>query len=397
MRPVAPQDYVIVPHVTRPVESRQVRVMPVADSILWSPAVASAQRPALPVFLAQPAVRRIHDRLATVSNGLGIGLLTGRRHTCARSGVVFVVIDGALPLPALAHEDEPMATLTEGLRTAATGIEIFGWYRGHSGAEATLTPADVEAHTELFGEGPSIAVVVAGRGESGGVFRQTSSPAWPLETMPFYELLADPGARSDGLKQTILKWRNYRASEPTVRPGASAAELAATAARQVQVLFPDDEEDEPEVQPVAHNNQWVRPFVKPAAYAASALGGAALVLVLSGLVGSRGGTSANGNGNGADPATQAAALAVLDRRADSLTAALTAFNSRARMFDARQMACTGLQRGLQQVEDGWLAYNIARREATAPFDAARDTRDRSLYADVRSVELRFERSACNRP
>ena len=67
------------------------------------------------------------------------------------------------------------------------------------------------------------------------------------------------------------------------------------------------------------------------------------------------------------------------------------------MFDAKQMTCPGLQRGLQQVEDNWLAYNIARRETLAPFDGQREDRDRKLYADVRTVERRFERSGCPRP
>ena len=89
--------------------------------------------------------------------------------------------------------------------------------------------------------------------------------------------------------------------------------------------------------------------------------------------------------------------AALDRRGDTLALAITAFDDRARMFDARQMTCAGLSRGLQQVEDSWLGYNIARRETLAPFDAQREDRDRALYADVRSVERRFERSGCARP
>jgi len=33
----------------------------------------------------------------------------------------------------------------------------------------------------------------------------------------------------------------------------------------------------------------------------------------------------------------------------------------------------------------------------AASDPARDARDKSLYADVRGVEVRFERSSCARP
>jgi hypothetical protein len=52
---------------------------------------------------------------------------------------------------------------------------------------------------------------------------------------------------------------------------------------------------------------------------------------------------------------------------------------------------------LAQVEDGWLAYNMARKDLMAGSDPARDARDKSLYADVRAVEVRFERSSCARP
>ena len=80
-----------------------------------------------------------------------------------------------------------------------------------------------------------------------------------------------------------------------------------------------------------------------------------------------------------------------------LALAISAFNLRASMYDSRRMPCSGLARGLSQVEDGWLAYNLARKDLMAGSDAARDSRDKSLYADVRAVELKFERSSCARP
>ncbi|HUC40452.1 MAG TPA: hypothetical protein VMR92_06430, partial [Gemmatimonadales bacterium] len=105
----------------------------------------------------------------------------------------------------------------------------------------------------------------------------------------------------------------------------------------------------------------------------------------------------SGTGVAGEPGTSAFAAAVLDKRADTLALALTAFDDRSRMFDAKQMTCAGLQRGLQQVEDNWLSYNIARRGILAPFDGQREGRDRTLYADVRTAERQFERSGCARP
>ena len=401
MHPVAPPELAIVPHAARAPDVRPARVMPLADSILWSPTIGGPHRPAPLMFFAQRTLRKIHDRLASVPNGLGMGLLAGRSYTDSRSGAQFIVIDGALPLPALAAEDEAIEALAEGMRTAAAGIEIFGWYRGHSFSDAALTPSDVEAQSELFGDRHCVVLVVSAGGEAGGVFRNSSSPAWPVEALPFYELLAEPPT-PDAPKSTMLTWRNYRAAEPVA---LTATSTAATAPERVHhpVLFPDagleDEETAPQASPKA---VWYRPLLRPAVYVACAVGGALLVAGFSAVISSRNGSSTgsqnNGaRGNAADPTAQAAAAVMMDGRADTLALALAAFNDRMRMFDARQMPCAGLSRGLQQVEDGWLAYNMARKESMVPFDSQREVRDQSLYADVRSVERRFERSGCTRP
>jgi hypothetical protein len=397
--------------------------MPVADSILWSPVVGGAQRPAPLMFFAQHTLRKVHDRLATVPNGLGIGLLAGRRYTDSHSGAQFVVIDGALPLPALAAEDEATDALGQGMGSVAAGIEIVGWYRSHSFSVAALTPSDVEAQSELFGDRASIVVVVAAGGEAGAVFRQSPSPAWPVEALPMYEWLSE-AAKTDGPRHTTVRWLNYHASEPVTRVGISVGAPAPAAApapapasvpapapaagqgrvTPQAVLFPEAGEEDDESTPVVAPARAVRykPFLKPAIYVACTLGGAVLVAALWAInssgdasTSSRG-AGANGNGIG-ERGTAAYAAAILDRRADTLSLALTAFEDRARMFDAKQMTCPGLQRGLQQVEDNWLAYNIARRETLAPFDGQREDRDRSLYADLRGVERRFERSGCPRP
>lgn len=398
VRAVAQQELAILQHAARAPDARQMRIMPVADSILWSPTSGGANRPAPLIFFAQHTLRKIHDRLASMPNGLGMGLLAGRRYTDGRSGAQFVVIDGALPLPALAAEDEPIEALAEGMRSAAAGIEIFGWYRGHSFSDAALTPSDVDAQSELFGDRPCVVVVVSAGGEAGAVFQHSSSPGWPVEALPFYEWLAEPAG--NGPKPTMVGWRNYRAAEPVA---GSATPVAAAVTERVNypVLFPDDLEDDATPQP-APQVMWYRKLVRPAIYVSCALGGALLVAGLSAVISASNGSSTGARAGGrnagsAAPATEAAVASVLDRQADTLALALAAFDDRIRMFDARQMPCGGLSRGLQQVEDGWLAYNIARKETLAPFDARRELRDRSLYSDVRSVERRFERSGCARP
>jgi hypothetical protein len=271
-------------------------------------------------------------------------------------------------------------------------------------------------------------MVVAAGGEAGAVFRQSSSAAWPVEALPMYEWLSE-SAKTEGPRHTMLRWHNYHASEPVTRvgnsvvapaPAPASAPVPAAAAVSTPapapafgqeritpqtVLFPEpDEENEDQPTPVVAPARavWYKPFLKPAIYALCAMGGAVLVAGLSAVIrsgdasSSSRGAGANANGIG-EPGTAAYAAAMLDRRADTLALALTAFEDRARMFDAKQMTCPGLQRGLQQVEDNWLAYNLARRETLAPFDGQREDRDRSLYADVRNAERRFERSSCARP
>ena len=169
------------------------------------------------------------------------------------------------------------------------------------------------------------------------------------------------------------------------------------------VLLPDPEADDDVAPPppstrVLPKPHWYRALARPTAYAASALAGAVLVTALYGLLGSR--SAASGGRAGSDSALGGVPVsdtALLDRRADTLALAISAFTMRASMYDSRRMPCSGLARGLAQVEDGWLSYNIARKDLMAGSDRARDARDKSLYADVRAVEVRFERSSCARP
>lgn len=211
------------------------------------------------------------------------------------------------------------------------------------------------------------------------------------------ETQPSPGGRPAGSPQY----------EPVVRLGTTPATTGGATASRINhpVLLPDDTDLDDEIFPAPGRPA---PAVSPAAaparpaqrvrwytYVASGIAGAVLVTGMYGLLGSRG---ASGN-RGADSASGGAVsdTALLDRRADTLALAVSAFSMRAGMYDTRRMPCSGLGRGLIQVEDAWLGYNIARKDMLAASDPARDARDKSLYADVRAVEVRFERSGCTRP
>src|SRR5439155_27369451 len=158
--PVAPQELAVMPPAGRALDVRHSRVMPVATSILWTPAGAAVHRPGPPMFIAQHTLRKIHDRLASLPNGLGMGLLAGRQYTCSGSGTQFVIIDGALPLPSPAADEEPIEVLAEGIRSAEAGVEILGWYRGRPSGDGILHPAELEAQTEPPEDRPCIIAVV---------------------------------------------------------------------------------------------------------------------------------------------------------------------------------------------------------------------------------------------
>jgi len=196
--------------------------------------------------------------------------------------------------------------------------------------------------------------------------------------------------------------------EPVVRLGTPTLSGGVGASHPNHpVLLPDPDTDDdvapapPSPSPglrVAPKPHWYRALARPTAYAASALAGAVLVTALYGLLGSR--FASSGGRSGSDAATGSAPVsdtALLDRRADTLALAISAFTMRAGMYDSRRMPCGGLARGLAQVEDSWLSYNVARKDLLAASDPARDARDKGLYADVRAVEVRFERSFCVRP
>ena len=189
------------------------------------------------------------------------------------------------------------------------------------------------------------------------------------------------------------------AHEPFVRldsptPAGGSAPIRANH----PVLLPEADLDDD--LPRQRVRRWYQPLTKPAAYVASGLAGGLLVTALALVVGARSGAPRENRTAGdsvSDPQLQAMSLATLDRRADSLALALTAFSLRGGMYDTRRMGCAGLARGLEQVEDAWLAYNVARKVTLAFNDSAREARDQSLFAEVRAVEVRFERSSCTRP
>jgi|GEM_PF-3162651 hypothetical protein len=165
-----------------------------------------------------------------------------------------------------------------------------------------------------------------------------------------------------------------------------------------RVLFPDDGPDDPASGPRLAGARDMRGrWGRWAAYGVVSLLAAAGVPAWYAILVSRPALAPVSRAVPVRAAPEAAALAArLDAAADSLGLAVAAFDLRGGLFARRQAGCPELAAGLAAVEERWLVYNGARRDASV-LDTARDARDRSLYAQVDAVERRFEQSRCPRP
>jgi len=380
------------------------RAMPIALAIPWIPVgngTASPESAAFPVFITQDTLIAVHAHCAASDGRLGF--LTGRLYRCSETGVPYIVIASTLrvPWPIAGDDQKPIAELTREVaqsELAQNGDRSLGWYRSSPSPEAGLSPRDAELHSALLSHPWAVALLVrSDSGPAGALFRKSSSATWWQEPLGFYELL-DEGRRGPaGEKRTVLAWRNYRAGD-AVSPIAAVTKGPATRSDPgpaPRLLIPDEFDDENDVGGRPRRSSTVdvlrRRVPRLAAY------GVVGLLALWGFV--RLATLAAGPAS-SQPAAVAArgvSSAGVEQLADTVALALVAFDLRVRMFERRQMACADLARGLVELEERWMAYNIARKGALGTFDAASNTRDARLYSNVDAAERRFERSPCPRP
>jgi hypothetical protein len=304
-------------------------------------------------------------------------------------------VDGALALPPLSATAALGTLLGEGLLAVPDRDGgILGWYRSHVFGDAALTPGDADAHLKYFRDDFQLCLVIAGSGAGGGWFRPAAGVAWQFDCLPFHEVLSDVSLRATGARPSVVGWRNYRTSDAVVRKRMSTAVDAATVAKGSQaVLLPveDDGDDAPPAASPARRAASARGAWRQAAYVvAAAVGALGTYAVLAMRAPER-------DAGGVAGSAALAPLQRLDLQADTLEIALAAFDLRARMFEARQMRCDDLARGLVQLEEQWLAYNVARRGRPAGMDEGRAEQARAAHERVEEAERRFERSRCARP
>jgi len=208
--------------------------IPVARSILWSPASAAGgdQRPGhmpFPVFLSQSALTAIHEHIATPARpGQGVlGFLLGDLCECPDTNVSYLVIDAALRLNQAIYGDRTRDVITRLWDRVQEQLEtqqahLIGWYHTHPPLPLSLTEHDVETHEHYFGEPWQVTLLLGTDPEdpAAGFFRAGPDESWRATPLPFYELLAPESIRPDGKKRSFVTWKNHRAYNPVTPPAA---------------------------------------------------------------------------------------------------------------------------------------------------------------------------------
>jgi proteasome lid subunit RPN8/RPN11 len=373
------------------------RPIPVASSILWMPAVAHAARDiAYPIFITRRALTTVHDHVVATSQGAAaLGFLAGAVCRCPESGIGYIVIESTIPLPWSISGDRLQPALQQGRATAQdvaqkTGTQLLGWYRSHTDADPRPSALDLDTHLTCFDEPWQVALVVApGEKPAGGIFRISRDAASSRELLPFYELLDEASLLADGRKVTDLAWATYCTEEAILSSDPASAPALQRGSR---LLYPEEFE---QGRAAGRRRRWpLRPGVR---FLGRGAFGVLVALALFGVYR----VLASGPAGRAPPAARVVTARALwdrvDRLADSVALAVSAFDVRAGLFEARRMACDDLARGLVAVEERWTAYNGAWKRLGASFDSAHHARDRALYSAVDAADRRFERSKCPRP
>ena len=372
-------------------DSRE-RAMP-AGAILWTPVGLAGTTPAYPIFITQQALDAVQAQLAEMPEGASsIGFLVGGIYETPETHTPYIIVEATIRLPWSIGGDHLAAALRQGrviaqeeVRNTGGGALLLGWYHSHVAAHARLSVSDVAAHVACFDQPWQIALVVARGAEAttGGVFRIASRSAWSNEYLPFFELLAEG-------RPTHLKWANYRTQ------GVELSTNRAHEGREIApplLLFPDNTDPDSDTLPAPPRRRTLpAPVVRAVRFGALGLvAGASLFGAYRVFA------SGPGDARASNSATAVPTVESLDRLADTVAFAVSAFEIRLRLYDGRKMLCSDLAVGLVDLESRWIAHSAARRVVLAPTDSARVARDRQLNAEVGTVERNFARTGCPRP
>jgi hypothetical protein len=378
------------------------RPMPVGTAILWTPVGLAAANHGYPIFVTQHALNAVHAQLAALPDGASsLGFLVGGMYQTPDTRAPYIVVESTIHLPWSIGGDNLAAALRQGRIIAQEGVrgsgaQLLGWYHSHVAGHARLSASDVAAHVACFDQPWHVALVVARGAElTGGVFRIASRTAWSNEYLPFYELREDDSIGADGPGGTHPTWANYRTHGVEISTSLAAQ---AVDAPPPLLLFPDEPDVDTDVLPAPTRRPSLpAPIARVARFGALGIVAGASLFGAYRVFASGPEVGVGGAGRPTDPVSAAVTPDGLDRLADTVAFAVTAFEIRLRLFSTRKMLCSDLAQGLMELEARWIAHGAARKAAAATLDSARSARDRRLNADVGGVERGFARTGCPRP
>lgn len=392
--------------------------IPTRNSILWRPIgdVAAPLESGVPLFVTRAVLEGIHQQWGSAEGADVLGFLIGNIVECPETAVRYVVLHTTVAVPERLENDDSLRLVTRtwpAVQQMARrgGSEVLGWYHSHAGEGVSLTPRDVATHLTGFSD-PWQAALVLGAGDdgcAGGLFRVSESDAWPVRCQPFYELPGPDLAGADSPAPSIPRWSNYATEEQALGPLAVAPPSPAPPTPAPALLDPAAVSAEEPIEPRVGTAVAAPPaLLLPEAFDAEAIparpgnhlgrvvrrGVTGIGLIAAGYgawyLGTAQAATDPDSSEVAHPPVRPSVVGL----ADSVDRAVSAYRTRAQLFENRQMTCGDLSTGLVTLDERWIRYNIALGANAHGLDSLRQS---TLAANVVNAERDFDRSGCPRP
>jgi proteasome lid subunit RPN8/RPN11 len=191
--------------------------MPLGCARRWhSPFDRNGDKPAVSVFLTQPAFVRVCSLAGRdMENEVG-GALVGQWRVDRQTGEQFIVAEAALPArhtrqgsAFLTFTQDTLVALHQEQEERFPDKRILGWFHTHPRMGVFLSDYDIWLHTHFFPEPWQVALVIEPFAQTGGFFVRTEDGRLDNhEYFGFREILGRSG-------RSLVYWRN-------LEPDASA-------------------------------------------------------------------------------------------------------------------------------------------------------------------------------
>lgn len=399
--------------------------LPLAQAVLWRrqppPGVAPVDPLAhpWPLFVTQ---KLLTDLVAAATwPGGAFGFLIGGLFEDADCGIRYAVASQHLRLVQPFQGDATLGPVEAGWNSMRAEVlrlqgDLIGWYHSHGDRPLAPTADDRSTQHKWFAE-PWHVMLLVGSVEGAAQGWWYRPQERERAALPFYELFDTP-PEGAAARVSRMSWTGYVPDDPAVvvapppaepseRPSQLHARFIHPAAFTPPPVTDGDDEvvfiggPPPSVprltgelvwQATAHWGRWGR---------AASIAGLALMVgfMLYGIYALAVGGSPAPPVMVTAPPVAAPAASTSPEQAE-LETAMRGFADAERMFGTGQGTCDVLARNLVRVEEAWLGYNTARRNAagsSSNLAAAAAGDDAPLVAAVDSVETRFERLQCPRP